>query len=80
MCILGLPVYLLVFIFELLILNFTLFRYVHQSEIADHYFPPTGKDGFHPDFKIQEYSGFGFWREPIPAVETPVLEDHEEKK
>ncbi|XP_023336375.1 phosphatidate phosphatase LPIN2 isoform X1 [Eurytemora carolleeae] len=54
--------------------------YVHQSEIADHYFPPTGKDGFHPDFKIQEYSGFGFWREPIPAVETPVLEDHEEKK
>ena len=51
-----------------------LLRYVHQSEIADHYFPPTGKDGFHPDFRIQEFSGFGFWREPIPSVEIQVLE------
>ena len=47
---------------------------MHQSEVADYYFPPGGKDGFHPDLRIQEFSDFGFWKEPVPDILTPELE------
>jgi len=49
--------------------------YGYQSEIADQYFPPMGKDGFDPDFKLAEFSDFGFWKETMPDIGTPELED-----
>jgi len=48
--------------------------YGSQCEIVDMFFPPSGKDGFDPEQKIQEFSDFGFWRETIAEVGTPDLE------
>ena len=50
-----------------------MFRYIEQDSIVDHVFPPTGKDGFDPDFEIQEFSSFGFWREDIADVDPGEL-------
>ena len=33
--------------------------------MVDLMFPPYGKDGFDPEFKSQEYSSFGFWRDTV---------------
>jgi len=49
--------------------------YVHQSQIADMFFPPVGKLGFNPDFKIQEFSDFGFWRDTMPAIDTSDFDE-----
>jgi len=47
--------------------NFTS-SYIEQDSMVDLMFPPYGKDGFDPDFKTQEYSSFGFWRDLDFAV------------
>lgn len=51
------------------------FRYIEQDSIVDHVFPPTGKDGFDPDFEIQEFSSFGFWREDIADLGPGELKE-----
>ena len=45
----------------------------------DHVFPPTGKDGFDPDFEIQEYASFGFWRSDIEELNPEDLKDFTEE-
>ena len=52
-----------------------MFRYIEQDSIVDHVFPPTGKDGFDPDFEIQEFSSFGFWREDIADLQPGELKE-----
>jgi len=48
--------------------------YVEQDLMVDQVFPPIGV-GFDPEFKIQEFASFGFWRE-VP-LEVDVLDmDH----
>lgn len=61
-----------------LIQNFTS-SYIEQDSIVDHVFPPTGKDGFDPDFEIQEFSSFGFWREDIADVDPGELKEFVEE-
>ena len=56
-----------------------MFRYIEQDSIVDHVFPPTGKDGFDPDFEIQEFSSFGFWREDIADVDPGELKEFVEE-
>jgi len=50
-------------------------RYTEQDAMVDLVFPPVGKDGFDPEFKIQEFSSFGFWREAFPEIDQESL-DH----
>ena len=45
----------------------------------DHVFPPTGKDGFDPEFEIQEFSSFGFWRSDIEDLNPEDLTDFTEQ-
>ena len=47
-----------------------LFRYIEQDSMVDLVFPPIGKDGFDPEFKIMDYSSFGYWRENIEEVDS----------
>ena len=54
-------------------------RYIEQDSIVDHVFPPTGKDGFDPDFEIQEFSSFGFWREDIGDLDQEELKSFAEE-
>ena len=42
--------------------------------MVDLVFPPMGKDGFDPEFKIQEFSSFGFWRENFQEIDPQSLE------
>ena len=50
------------------------FRYTEQDGMVDQVFPPVGTL-FDPEFKIQEFSSFGFWREPLADIETLNLEE-----
>ena len=53
------------------------FRYVYQSEIVDMYFPPVkggNRECSSPDFKIQEFGSFGYWREPLQGLEDEQLD------
>jgi len=34
-----------------------------QESVVDFVFPSLGYNRFDPEFEIQKYSGFGFWRE-----------------
>jgi len=61
-----------------LIQNFTS-SYIEQDSIVDHVFPPTGKDGFDPEFEIQEFSSFGFWRPDIEDLNPEDLTDFTEQ-
>ena len=54
-------------------------RYIEQDSIVDHVFPPTGKDGFDPEFEIQEFSSFGFWRSDIEDLNPEDLTDFTEQ-
>ena len=55
--------------------NFTFFcRYTEQDAMVDLVFPPMGKDGFDPEFKIQEFSSFGFWRETFQEMDPESLD------
>lgn len=47
--------------------------YTEQDAMVDLVFPPVGKDGFDPEFKIQEFSSFGFWREVFPEIDPASL-------
>jgi len=42
--------------------------------MVDLVFPPVGKDGFDPEFKIQEFSSFGFWRESFQEIHPEALD------
>jgi len=48
--------------------------YTEQDAMVDLVFPPVGKDGFDPEFKIQEFSSFGFWREGFLEIDPEELE------
>ena len=50
------------------------FRYTEQDAMVDLVFPPVGKDGFDPEFKIQEFSSFGFWRESFQEIHPESLD------
>lgn len=39
--------------------------YREQDCIVDHVFPSIGCRGFDPDFDVQQFSQFGFWREEV---------------
>jgi len=41
--------------------------------MADLVFPPYGKDGFDPDFAIQEFASFGYWRDTIEDISPETL-------
>jgi len=47
--------------------------YTEQDGMVDQVFPPIGKDGFDPDFRIQEFSTFGFWKEAVAEVDLEEL-------
>merc|ERR1719357_1845813 len=49
--------------------------YTEQDGMVDQVFPPIGKDGFDPDFRIQEFSTFGFWKEGLPEIDLEDLAD-----
>ena len=59
--------------------NFTS-SYIEQDAMVDLMFPPYGKDGFDPDFKINEFSSFGFWRDTMVELDPNVMKDFEEVK
>jgi len=45
------------------------------NDLVDFMFPPLGiQDGFDPEFEIQEFSSFGFWREVIPVLDCSDLD------
>jgi len=48
--------------------------YTEQDSMVDLVFPPVGKDGFDPEFKIQEFSSFGFWRESFQEIHPEALD------
>jgi len=48
--------------------------YTEQDAMVDLVFPPVGKDGFDPEFKIQEFSSFGFWREGFQEIDPESLD------
>ena len=50
---------------------------MYQSEIVDMYFPPVkggNRECSSPDFKIQEFGSFGYWREPLQGLEDEQLD------
>jgi len=47
--------------------------YTEQDGMVDQVFPPIGKDGFDPDFRIQEFSTFGFWKDGLPEIDLDDL-------
>ena len=49
------------------------FSYPEQDSVVDLVFPTIGCRGFDPDFKIQEFSTFGFWREDFPTIDPLEL-------
>ena len=53
---------------------FFLFSYTEQDAMVDLVFPPVGKDGFDPEFRIQEFSSFGFWREGFQEIDPESLD------
>eukprot|EP00091_Calanus_sinicus_P022401 TRINITY_DN7086_c0_g1_i1.p1 TRINITY_DN7086_c0_g1~~TRINITY_DN7086_c0_g1_i1.p1 ORF type:complete len:259 (-),score=102.71 TRINITY_DN7086_c0_g1_i1:238-1014(-) len=53
--------------------------YTEQDAMVDLVFPPVGKDGFDPEFKIQEFSSFGFWREGFQEIDSEFLDMFLEK-
>jgi len=48
--------------------------YTYQSVLSDHYFPPLGKDGFSPELKQQEYSGYAYWRQAPGDVDLHEID------
>jgi len=46
--------------------------YPEQNCVVDMVFPSVGDCGFDPDFNIQQFSSFGFWRQDF--VEFDQLE------
>jgi len=48
--------------------------YTEQDAMVDLVFPPMGKDGFDPEFRIQEFSSFGFWRETFQEMDPESLD------
>jgi len=47
--------------------------YTEQDSMVDLVFPPVGKDGFDPEFRIQEFSSFGFWKERFQEIDPALL-------
>ena len=46
--------------------NFPLFfSYDEQEEVVDFVFPLLGYNDYDPEFEIQQFSSFGFWRETL---------------
>lgn len=48
--------------------------------MVDLMFPPYGKDGFDPEFKSQEYSSFGFWRDSLIEIDPEEMKVFVEEK
>ena len=42
-----------------------IFRYDEQEEVVDMVFPLIGYNDYDPEFEIQKFSSFGFWRETL---------------
>ena len=60
---------------------FFFLRYIEQDSMVDLMFPSF--DGDDSDFKSQEYSSFGYWRESlieINAEEIKLFDDESDKK
>ena len=56
-------------------------RYIEQDSMVDLMFPSF--DGDDPDFKSQEFSSFGYWRESlieIDAEEIKLFDDESDNK
>jgi len=47
--------------------------YSEQNGVVDMVFPSVGDCGFDPDFNIQEFSSFGFWRDGFMEVDPLKL-------
>jgi len=47
--------------------------YVEQDLMVDQVFPPIGI-GFDPEFKVQEFASFGFWRDLPSELDTQDME------
>ena len=39
--------------------------YDEQEEVVDFVFPLIGYNDYDPEFEIQQFSSFGFWRETL---------------
>ena len=57
-------------------------RYTEQSQaMLDFMFPSLGiKDGFDPEFPIEEFSSLGFWRHSVDSLETSEIDDFLKKQ
>jgi len=56
--------------------------YTEQSQaMLDFMFPSLGiKDGFDPEFPIEEFSSLGFWRHSVDSLETSEVDDFLKKQ
>merc|ERR1712179_159278 len=51
--------------------------YTEQGrDIVDFMFPSLDSDGFDPEFEIQEFSTFGFWRETVASLDSSDLHSY----
>jgi len=41
--------------------------------VVDYIFPSLGYNQYDPEFEIQAYSGFGFWRETFSNVDLSMI-------
>jgi len=48
--------------------------YTEQDQIVDQVFPPVGTV-WHPQFRVQEYSQFSYWRDPLPPIQYEALQE-----
>jgi len=60
----------------------TMTMYTEQSQaMLDFMFPSLGiKDGFDPEFPIEEFSSLGFWRHSVDSLETSEVDDFLKKQ
>ena len=43
--------------------GFNIFRFDEQKSVVDFIFPLIGYNDYDPEFEIQKFSSFGFWRD-----------------
>ena len=52
---------------------FFLFRFDEQESVVDFIFPLIGYNDYDPEFEIQRFSTFGFWRDTFSDYNLPML-------
>lgn len=49
-------------------------RYCHLSELVEHFFPMLSiEDSASSALACPEYSGFSYWKEPLPKLDLDTL-------